>query len=249
MFVDSHCHILKEYYDDIDKVIDESRDNGVKYLISCGCSTKDIIESLEYAKKYEHLFLSIGYHPDCIDDYDLEFLKDNLKNTKVIALGEIGLDYHYINSDTDKERQRKLFIRQLDIAEKENIPVIIHSREATNDILEILKRYNLKGIIHCFSDDLESARKYIDLGYKLGIGGILTFNNSNLKDVVSKISLDDIVLETDSPYLAPTPYRGNQNSPKFIPLIATEIANIKDVSIEEVMNKTTANINKLFNLF
>lgn len=249
MFVDTHCHLLREYYDDIKLVIDEAVDQNVKYLISCGCSTKDIEESLEYLDKYQPLYLSIGYHPDEIDNYDLEYLKSNLKKEKVVALGEIGLDYHYVDSEEEKEKQKKLFKEQLDIATDLNIPVVIHTREATKDTIDILKKYSLKGVIHCFSGSYETALEYIKLGYKLGIGGVVTFKNSKLGEVISKLSIDDIVLETDSPYLSPDPYRGKQNSPKNIPLIAAKIAKIKDVSILEVMEKTTKNVLETFHLF
>lgn len=246
MFIDTHCHILKEYYDDISNVISESKEKKVEYLISCGCEKKDIKESLELAKKFPNLYLSIGYHPDAIDDYDLDYLKENLTNEKVVALGEIGLDYHYIETEEEKEKQKELFEKQLVIAEEFNMPVVIHSREATKDTMERLKKYNLKGVIHCFSGSYETAIEYIKMEYKLGIGGVVTFKNSKLKKVIRKISLDDIVLETDSPYLCPDPYRGKENSPKYIPVIAGKIAEIKEISVDEVMNKTTENALKLF---
>ena len=246
MFIDTHCHILKEYYDDIEKVINESKEQKVECLISCGCETKDIEELLKLATQFPNLYLSIGYHPDAIDNYDLEYLKENLESTRVVALGEIGLDYHYIETEKEKEKQKDLFKRQLEMAEEINIPVVIHSREATKDTMDTLKKYNSKGIIHCFSGSYETAIEDIEMGYKLGIGGVVTFKNSKLPEVIKKLSLDDIVLETDSPYLCPDPYRGMQNSPKYIPVIAEKIAQIKETSIDEVMNKTTENTLKMF---
>ena len=137
--------------------------------------------------------------------------------TKVVGVGEIGLDYHYDN--TYKEKQRDLFEKQLILAEKYNLPVVIHTRDATEDTINILKKHNSSGIIHCFSGSYETARIYLNLGYKLGIGGVVTFKNSKLPEVLRKISIDDIVLETDSPYLCPEPFRGKQNSSKYIPII------------------------------
>ena len=246
MFIDTHCHILKEYYDDIEKVISESKEQKVECLISCGCATKDIEESLKLVTQFPNLYLSIGYHPDAINDYDLDYLKENLESTRVVALGEIGLDYHYIETEEEKEKQKELFERQLEIAEELNMPIVVHSREATKETMDTLKKYNVKGIIHCFSGSYETAIEYIEMGYKLGIGGVVTFKNSKLSEVIKKLSLDDIVLETDSPYLCPDPYRGMQNSPKYIPIIAKKIAEIKETSIDEVMNKTTENALKMF---
>ena len=163
-----------------------------------------------------------------------------------MGVGEIGLDYHYTKDN--REAQIALFEQQLALAEKNNLPVVIHSRDATEDTINTLKKYKVKGVIHCFSGSLEVAEIYIRMGFKLGFGGVVTFSNSNLYKVVEKIGLPNIVLETDSPYLAPVPYRGKQNSSKYVPVIAQKIADILGLSLEEVASVTTSNACELFDL-
>lgn len=249
MYIDTHCHISKNYYDDINEVITDSKNNGLeKIIISC-CEVDDIEESLNIINSYDNVYATFGYHPDQIDkvcDEDLKKLETLIKtNQKIVGIGEIGLDYHY---GTDKEKQKKLFKEQLKIAQRLNLPVVIHSRDATKDTIDILKMFNVSGVIHCFSGSLETANIYISMGYKLGIGGVLTFKNSKLYRVIENINLENIVLETDSPYLTPEPYRGKTNSSKYIPIIAKKLAEIKKVSIEEVAKITTNNAYLIFDL-
>ena len=251
MFIDTHCHIFSEYYDDIDKVISECRDNDIDKIIINGCNIKSNIEVMELANKYDIVYAAIGFHPTELDDFKekyFRFLEENINNSKVVAIGEIGLDYHYDNAD--KEKQIMVFRRQLDIADKYNKPIIVHSRDSIQDTYNILKQYKVKGSIHCFSGSVEMAREFIKLGYKLGIGGIITYKNAKtIKEVVRDIDLSYILLETDSPYLTPSPYRGESNSPKYIPLIAEAIADIKDVSIVDISRVTTANAEAIFDFF
>lgn len=251
MFIDTHCHIFSEYYDDIDKVISECRDNNIDKIIVNGSNIKSNIEVMELANKYDIVYAAIGFHPTELDDFKekyFRFLEENINNSKVVAIGEIGLDYHYDN--TDKEKQIMVFRRQLDIANKYNKPIIVHSRDSIQDTYNILKQYKVKGGIHCFSGSVEMAREFIKLGYKLGIGGIITYKNAKtIKEVVRDIDLSYILLETDSPYLTPSPYRGESNSPKYIPLIAEAIADIKDVSIVDISRVTTANAEAIFDFF
>lgn len=251
MFIDTHCHIFSEYYDDIDKVISECRDNNIDKIIVNGSNIKSNIEVMELANKYDIVYAAIGFHPTELDDFKEEyfrFLEENINNSKVVAIGEIGLDYHYDN--TDKEKQIMVFRRQLDIADKYNKPIIVHSRDSIQDTYNILKQYKVNGSIHCFSGSVEMAREFIKLGYKLGIGGIITYKNAKtIKEVVRDIDLSYILLETDSPYLTPSPYRGESNSPKYIPLIAEAIADIKDVSIVDISRVTTANAEAIFDFF
>ena len=181
-----------------------------------------------------------------VKDTDLENLEKLLKNKKVVGIGEIGLDYHYY--DTKKEKQIELFEKQLELAVKYDMPVVIHSRDATKDTINTLKKYNVKGIIHAFSGSLETAEIYIKMGFLLGIGGVITFKNSKLYEVVKKIGVENIVLETDSPYLTPHPFRGKQNSSKYIPVIAQKIAEVTNNSIEKVGEITTQNASSLFDL-
>lgn len=249
MFIDTHCHLSKEDYDDIDLVIKENREAGVNKIIVSGCSKEWIDESLELSKKYEDVYVTLGYHPsevDYVNDQLLEELRSCLKNNKVVGLGEIGLDYYY--GKDNKKEQIDLFEKQLKIAEEMGLVVVIHSRDATEDTINCLKKYNVKGVIHCFSGSVESAKIYVKMGYKLGIGGVVTFKNSKLSEVVKEVGLENIVLETDSPYLAPTPFRGQKNSSKYIPLIAEHIANIMNTTIQNVADITTNNASDLFDL-
>ena len=249
MFIDTHCHISKEDYDDIDLVIKENIDASVDKMIVSGCEENAIEESIELSKKYDSIYLTIGYHPDqvnVVDDEKLDKLKELLKTPKVVGVGEIGLDYHYGKEDRDK--QIELFEKQLKIAEEFNLPVVIHSRDATEDTINTLKKFKVKGIMHCFSGSVETGKIYVSMGFLLGIGGVVTFKNSNLYKVVEEVGLDNIVLETDAPYLAPTPYRGKQNSSKYIPIIAEKISEILGVSVDVVATKTTNNAIKLFDL-
>lgn len=250
MYIDTHFHLMKEDYEDIDLVIKKANDNKVSKLIISGCDKDGIIEGLEYITKYNNVYMTIGFHPEyCekVTDEDLVWLEKTIKeNKKIVGIGEIGLDYYYTKDN--KIRQIELFKQQLDLAQKLNMPIVIHSRDAFMDTYETLKEYNLKGVIHCFTSNIENARKYISLGFYLGIGGVLTFKNSNLKDVIEKVDLAHVVLETDSPYLSPEPFRGKTNGPENIPLIAEKIAQIKEVSVEHVGSITTNNALALFDL-
>lgn len=250
MFIDSHCHLSIKDYENIDDVIKEANENNVGKLIVSGCDKESIKESIEIAEKYDNVYLSLGFHPseaNEITEEDITWLKEIIKNNnKVVAVGEIGLDYYW--EKENKEKQKNMFEKMLLLAKEVNLPVVIHSRDAFQDTYDILEKNNVSGVIHCFSGNLENAKKYIKLGFTLGIGGVITFKNTNLKEVIKNIELENIILETDSPYLAPTPHRGNQNTPKYIPLIAEEIANLKQLTIEEVMNKTTENVKKIFKI-
>lgn len=249
MFIDTHCHLSYEDYDDIDLVIKKNRNANVEKIIISGCSKEWISESLKLADLYDDVYVTLGYHPsevDVVTDEMINDLKKQLKNKKVVGLGEIGLDYYY--GKDNKEKQLELFEKQLKIAEAMNLKVVIHSRDATEDTINCLKKYNVSGVIHCFSGSVETAKIYVAMGYKLGIGGVVTFKNSKLFEVVQAVGLENIVLETDAPYLAPTPFRGQKNSSKFIPIIAEEIGKILNKSVQEVASVTTNNAYELFDL-
>ncbi len=210
-YIDTHAHIYKEYYSDISDLINFIKDMGITRVINAGCDLKSSLEVLELADKYDILSCAIGIHPESASNYqdsDLRIIEDNLKNKNVVAIGEIGLDYHYTKEN--KKEQIELFEKQLVLAEKYNLPVVIHSREATEDTINTLKKYKVTGVIHSFSGSLETAKIYIKMGFALGINGVVTFKNSKLKDVLRQISIENIVLETDSPYLSPDPKRGQK---------------------------------------
>lgn len=249
MFIDTHCHLGKKDYEEINKVIQANKEAGVPLIVISGCNKEDMEETLQLANQYQEVYATIGYHPEeaeMITKEDLKSLEEKLSCQKVIGIGEIGLDYHYRKDN--KNKQQELFQNQLELAIKYHLPVVIHSRDATEDTINILKKYKVKGIMHCFSGSIETAKIYIRLGFYLGIGGVVTFKNSNLKKTLEEIPLEKIVLETDSPYLAPEPYRGTQNSSKNIPIIASTIAAVKKVSLEEVEKITSHNAKTLFNL-
>lgn len=246
MIIDTHCHLSKKDYNNLDEVIKNI--DGI--IIISGCDDETNREVIEIVNKYETVYGTLGIHPEEIDkltDNSFEFIERNLNNPKIVAIGEIGLDYYW--NKENKQEQQKVFRKQLEIAKKYNIPVVVHSRDAIEDTYNILKDYKLKGDIHCFGSSLEMANKFIKLGYKIGIGGVLTFKNSlKLKEVVKNISLDSILLETDSPYLSPEPFRGKKNEPKNVEYVAKKIAELKNISFEEVVDITTSNAKSLFDL-
>ena len=247
MYIDTHCHLSREDYDDIDKVIEENKNANIDKIVVSGCSRESIEEVMDLKDRYDMVYVTIGYHPeyaDTVTESDLDYLKSLLGEKKVVGIGEIGLDYHYTKENKDK--QIWLFEEQLKIANAFNLPVVIHSRDATMDTINTLKKYKVKGIIHCFSGSLETANIYISMGFLLGIGGVVTFKNSKLKDVVKEVPLESIVLETDSPYLAPVPFRGKINSSKYLEYIANFIAEIKNISVEELAEITSRNASSLF---
>ncbi len=249
MFTDTHCHLYKEYYEDVSKILLNAKEASITRFIVAGCDNKSNKEVLELTKKNPSIYGALGIHPENVQDFkseDLTFLEKALQNKKVIAIGEIGLDYHY--GKEDKERQQKLFESQLCLAEKYHLPVVIHSRDATQDTVDILKKYPLvKGVIHSFSGSLEVAKIYIKMGYKLGINGVVTFRNSHLKELLPYIK-NDIILETDSPYLTPHPYRGTRNEPKYVKNIAEFVSEYLNISIEELSEITNKNILSLFDI-
>ena len=246
--IDSHAHILSEYYENIDLLISDLKSKNMLNVINCADSIKTSYEIIDLSKKYESFLLpAVGIHPEKVDEIDkVNEIEEILENEKIYAIGEIGLDYYW--NKENKDKQKELLNLQLDLAEKYNLPVIIHNREAIQDCFDELKKRKLKGVIHCYTGSYEMAKEFIKLGYKLGIGGVLTFKNSKLYELIEKISLDDILLETDSPYLSPEPFRGKTNVPSNVLYVAKRIAEIKNVSLEEVIEKTTKNTIELFDI-
>lgn len=250
MFTDTHCHIYNEYYDnDIEQVYEKMKVVNVNRIINNGCDSKSNKEVLELLGKYSWMYGAIGIHPECADTYtedDLKYIEEHINDEKVVAIGEIGLDYYWTKDNKDK--QKELFEYQLKLAERVNKSVIIHSREATQDTIDILKKYNVKGVIHSFSGSYETACIYIKMGFLLGINGVITFKNCNLKDVVAKLDLKNIVLETDSPYLTPVPYRGKRNDSSHVYDIAKYICELKGCTLEELAKETNGNISRCFDI-
>ena len=249
MFTDTHCHIYKEYYEDIDGLVNEINESKINRVINNGVDDKTNKEVLEMLGKYNFMYGTLGIHPESVEEYtqeDLDFIEEHINDEKIVAIGEIGLDYYWVKDN--KEKQKELFEAQLKLAEKLNKPVVIHSREATQDTIEILGKYNVRGVIHSFSGSYETACIYIKMGFLLGVNGVITFKNCNLKDVISWIDLSNIILETDSPYLTPVPFRGQKNDPTHVYDVAKFVADLKGVSVEELSKITNDNIKRVFDI-
>ena len=242
MLIDTHCHLSK---DDIDSI---NRMDGI--MITAGCNDETNEEVIELVNKYPNVYGVLGIHPEEIDSItntSFSYIEKNLDNKKIVGIGEIGLDYYWRNDN--KEEQKEVFKKQLDLAQKYNLPVVIHSRDAIQDTYDIISKYKLKGVIHCFSSSLEMAREFIKLGYKIGIGGTVTFKNSiKLQEIVKEIDLKNILIETDSPYLSPEPFRGKKNEPKNVYYVALKISEIKDKKVEEIIGATYASALEIFDL-
>lgn len=248
MFTDTHCHVYEEYYD-IDDIMKKINYSNVNRVINNACDFKTSLEVLDLSNKFSNMYCAIGLHPENnLDDIDsvMNLVIKNKDNPKMVAIGEIGLDYYYTKEN--KEEQIEILCKQLELAEKLNLPVIIHSREATGDMLSILKKFNVKGVIHCFNGSVEVAKEYIKLGYKLGINGVITFKNCKLIDVIKTIGVDNIVFETDSPYLAPVPFRGKENNPTHVFDIVDFVSNNTGVSVEDLANISNKNIKDIFDI-
>ena len=250
---ESHAHYDSEQFDeDRHELLMSMPEHGVGTIINSGANWDSVTEVVEMAAKYPFMYAAVGMHPDEVGDLNeerFEYLKSQCQKDKVVAVGEIGLDYYWDNEAHDV--QKKWFIKQLELARELDLPVIIHSREAAADTMEIMKEYakGLRGVIHCFSSSKELALEYVKMGFYIGVGGVVTFKNAKkLKEVVEAIPLESILLETDCPYLAPTPYRGKRNSSIYIQYIAEEIANIKGVTYEEVVAQTEQNGKDLFRI-
>ena len=249
MLIDTHCHLFFDYYDDIDEVIMRAKSEGIGMIIVNGIDRKSNEEVLNLVKKYDIVYGALGIQPQEVNncnDNDILFIDKHINDDKIIAIGEIGLDYHY---ECDRELQKKYFIKQLELANKYNKPVIIHSRDCINETYNILKEYNVKGIMHCYSGSVEMARKFNQIGFLIGIGGIATFKNAiKIVDVIKNIDLEYIVVETDSPYLSPEPYRGKRNEPKNVGVIMEKICNIKGLGYKELCDVVSSNVLRLFDI-
>lgn len=254
MLIDSHAHLDDKKFDlDRDMIIENLKNNGIESVINVGADLKSSRSTVELAKKYENIYAVIGVHPHSatqLDDRAIDTLRDLAKEEKVIAIGEIGLDFYYDNSPRDV--QRSAFKAQIELAKKLKLPLVIHSREADGETFDILKEAqdgDLKVLLHCYSGSAELALRYLELGFYLSLGGPVTFKNARVpKEVAEIVPLDRLVIETDSPYLTPEPYRGKRNEPMFVKYVAKQIAEIKNITIEEVIKATNENTKMFFNI-
>lgn len=246
MIIDTHSHLqFDAYKDDLGAVLQRTREQDI-VCINVGTSFTSSKDAVELAEKYEGLYAAIGLHPTDVDEeLDVEKYRELAKSKKVAAIGEIGLDY--FRPPFDKEKQKKIFIQQLDLAKELNLPVILHCRMAHDEVIEILQsRDEEKGVVHCFTGTLEQAKKYIALGFYLGINGIIF--KFNIDHVIREISLEYVLLETDCPYLTPPMAPEKRNEPAFMKYTIEKIAELKNVSVQEIGEKTTKNAKKLFNI-
>lgn len=255
MYIDSHVHLDDSRFDlDRDNLIRTLKDNKVELVINIGADEDSSERSVELAHRYENIYAVVGVHPHSAKDLegrDLSSIIKMLENDKVVAIGEIGLDYYYDNSPRDI--QKKWFKEQINLALRLNKPVVIHSRDADKDTFDIIKsgveEGGLTGVMHCYSGSVELAKEYLKLGFYISLGGPVTFKNARVpKEVAKEVALDRLLIETDCPYLSPEPYRGKRNEPMFVSYVAEEIAKIKGISIEEVAEVTTKNAKKLFGI-
>lgn len=253
MIFDTHAHYDDEQFDpDRDGLLAGMKENGIGYIVNAGSTIASWEKIRRLTEKYDFVYGALGVHPDeagTLDEESFRRLGELLDQDKMVAVGEIGLDYYW--DKESHELQKKWFIRQLELARSKGLPVIIHSREAAADTFEIMRMYasGLRAVIHCYSYSAEMAREYVKMGYYIGIGGVVTFKNAKkLRQVTEEIPLSAIVLETDCPYLAPVPYRGKRNSSLYLPYVADEIARIKGTAVEEVIARTEENARKLYGL-
>jgi TatD DNase family protein len=247
--IDTHSHIYYDKYTDIDEVLDRAQENNVSKIICVGVDIESSFKSVNLAEKYDMIYATVGYHPHEAKDTDANYLKELeslLLHEKVVALGEIGLDFFYKHSD--KKKQITVFEEQLNLAKSLNIPCVIHNRESDKELLKsINKTKNNNGVIHCFASDIILAKELIKLNFYLSFTGLITFANE-LEDVIKNIPLEKIMIETDSPYLTPIPHRGKRNEPYMVKYVATEIAKIKNISLEDVANQTTKTAKDFFGI-
>ncbi|WP_427337722.1 TatD family hydrolase [Caloranaerobacter sp. DY30410] len=254
MLIDSHAHLDDKRFDkDRDKIIKNLKDNDVSIVINPGADLASSVKAVALAEEYENIYAAVGIHPHdakTMDEDTIEVLKSLLKKDKVIAVGEIGLDYHYDFSPRDI--QKKWFREQIKLAKEFNLPIIVHDREAHKDVYDILKEEQdgtLRGVLHCFSGSVEMAKEYIKMGFYISFAGPVTFKNAKTpKEVVKAIDINRILIETDSPYLTPHPHRGKRNEPLYVRYVAAMIAELKGMTIEEVARITAENTKRLFNI-
>lgn len=252
--IDTHTHLYDDsFVEDIDDVISRAKDNNITQMLLPNCDASTMSAMLQLHNRYPQICLPmIGLHP-CYVKADYKEMLDQILSQKdqaeFIAVGEIGLDYYW--DKTFVEEQKEAFSIQIDWAKDMQLPIVIHTRDSLDDGIEMIAKHQngqLEGVFHCFGGDVTQAKKIIDLGFKLGIGGVVTFKNSNLKDWLHTIDLNNIVLETDAPYLAPVPFRGKRNESAYIKHVAKYLSELYDTSVEEIADRTTKNAQQLFNL-
>ncbi|ALS75532.1 hydrolase TatD [Planococcus rifietoensis] len=254
MYIDTHVHLNADQYDeDLQEVIDRALNSKVEKMVVIGFDRKTIKRAIELAEQYDFIYAVVGWHPvdaiDCTDE-DLEWIEQLAAHEKVVGIGETGLDYHWDKSPRDIQQQ--VFRKQIQLAKRVKLPIIIHNREATEDVLTILREEDAQevgGVMHCFGGSVETAQESIKMNFMISLGGPVTFKNAKKpKEVAAEIPLEHLMIETDAPYLAPHPYRGKRNEPSYMPLVAEEIARLKELPVETVAEATTENAKRFYKL-
>lgn len=254
MLFDTHVHLNVEQFEgEVAETIERAKEAGVDYMTVVGFDRETIPKAIELAETYDFIYAAVGWHPvDAVDmtDEDLAWIEELADHPRVVALGEMGLDYHWDKSP--KDVQKEVFRRQIHLAKKVNMPIIIHDREAHDDIVDLLEEENageVGGIMHCFGGTVETAKRCMDMNFYISFGGPVTFKNAKLpKEVSREIPMDRLLVETDCPFLAPHPYRGKRNEPAYVKLVAEKIAELKEIPYEELAEQTTKNAKQLFRL-
>ena len=254
MIFETHAHYDDECFnEDRDELLRRLPEEGVGVVINSGASVESTRDTIRLAKEYSHVYAAVGVHPSEMEELDEDFMlwmKEQASDEKTVAIGEIGLDYYWDKEPEVQERQRYWFGRQIELARETGLPIIVHSRDAAADTMQVMKEHHaedIPGVIHCYSYSKEMAMEFVKMGYYIGVGGVVTFKNAKkLKEAVEVLPLEKILLETDCPYMAPEPYRGKRNSSLYLPYVIEEIARIKGVSAEEVERVTEENARKLF---
>lgn len=253
MIFDTHAHYDDEAFDDDrEQLLERMRNRGVEYIVNVGASMASCKSTIGLIRRFPYVYGALGIHPDEVADLteeDYQWLGKSIYKPKIVAVGEIGLDYHW---NDNKEQQVKAFERQMDIARQAELPIIVHSRDAAQDTYEVMKSnhaYEIGGVVHCFSYAKEMAEKFLDMGFYLGIGGVVTFSNAKkLREVVEYMPMEQMLIETDCPYLAPVPNRGKRNDSFNLPYVVNKIAEIKGIRPDEVIDITSANAKKLYGI-
>ncbi|WP_053216965.1 TatD family hydrolase [Virgibacillus senegalensis] len=254
MLFDTHVHLnINQFDEDREEVMKRAKEAGVEYMVVVGFDRETIPKALELAEANPNIYAAVGWHPvDAVDmeDSDLEWIEELANHPKVVAIGEMGLDYHWDKSP--KEIQKEVLRKQIRLAKRVALPIVIHNREATEDIIEILREEDaaeVGGIMHCYNDSVEYVQQCLDMGFYISLGGPVTFKNAkDPKEVAKMVPLDRLLVETDCPFLAPHPNRGKRNEPAYVKLVAEKIAELREISFEEVSDATTNNALKLFEI-
>ena len=255
MLIDTHVHLNADQYEgEVDAVIERAKENGVEKFVVIGFDRKTIERTMELIESYDEVYGVIGWHPvdaiDCTDE-DLEWIESLSSHEKIVAIGEIGLDYHWDKSP--KDIQKEVFIKQIELAKRVNLPIVIHNRDADKDTIDILESHDAKsvgGIMHSFHNGTdEQIDRVLNMGFYVSLAGVITFKNvKRPKEVAQYVPLDRLLVETDAPYLTPHPFRGKRNEPKLVRLVAEEIAQLRGISVEEVEKATTENAKRIYNI-